>query len=96
VSDRKIFVDGSFIEWKDRETISYVDGDKSVDVWVDFEPGFFSSGRIVMLPSIDYWIVNATGEKLKITDSEKKAVITKIGEYYSAKKTKFRFCESET
>jgi hypothetical protein len=55
MSRKKTFDNGSYVEWVDRETLKYTSGDFSVLVWVDFEPGLFSGGRIIKASSIKNW-----------------------------------------
>ncbi|MBV1777376.1 hypothetical protein KSF73_16770 [Burkholderiaceae bacterium DAT-1] len=38
---------GGFVEWVDRETVRYSGPKGEMLVWVDYEPGFFSRGRII-------------------------------------------------
>ena len=76
------FPDGSKVEWVDRETLRYSEDPKSVLIWVDFEPGFFSRGRIIKASSIQQWESVDTQEASTITNEKRTDIIEKIKKYY--------------
>jgi hypothetical protein len=82
------FPDGSSVAWVDRETLKYSDGSHSVLVWVDFEPGFFSKGRIIKASSIQEW--ESAGDGVKITEDKKTEIINKVTKYYEQNKIQYR------
>ena len=50
------FSDGSWVEYVDRETIKYREGDYSVLVWVDyFKTRFLCYGRAINIDAIEVW-----------------------------------------
>ena len=69
MSKIKSFDDGSLIEWVDKETLKYSEGEFSVLIWVDFEPGFFSGGRIIKSSSILTWDKKPSERSEMIDDS---------------------------
>ncbi len=81
--EKKIdFEDGSSVEWMDKETVKYSRSGKNALVWVDYEPGFFSSGRIIRSGEILGW-QNDNGETISSIDpEEKKQIVDKIVAYY--------------
>lgn len=78
------FDDGSRITWKDRETLLYEEPGYAALLWVDYEPGFFSRGRILRAESLDRWHVCPKGSGECISP-EKKAQITKRVQQYFGK-----------
>ena len=85
------FEDGSLIEWEDRETIRYIEGRYSALIWVDFEPGFFSRGRIIRTSSIDEWELSPDEVDKKISASKKMEIINKIEQLYKKQNGKYVF-----
>ncbi|GLI34002.1 hypothetical protein [Desulforhabdus amnigena] len=90
MSRKKTFDDGSYVEWVDRETLKYTSGDFSVLVWVDFEPGLFSGGRIIKASSIKNWDAKPAGSPATIDEDIKQDIINKIQQYYKSFKKKYR------
>jgi hypothetical protein len=90
MSKAKLFEDGSSVEWVDKETLKYIRGKFSVLVWVDFEPGFFSTGRIVKSSSIEKWKTSPEGVTDEIDDASRNEIINKIKLYYKSMNTKCR------
>jgi hypothetical protein len=84
MSIKKIFSDGSCVEWIDRETLKYSKESFSVLVWVDFEPGFFSGGRIIRTSSIKEWDTKPEGTTGLIHKVTKQNIINRIQEYYKS------------
>ena len=78
----ELFDDGSSIEWVDKETLRYMEGDLSALIWVDFETGLFSSGRIIKSSTLSHW-EQADGKDLEPIDGLKKQeIIKKAKKYY--------------
>lgn len=76
---KKKFDDGSYINWKSKESVMYVDGEFSVEVWVDyFRSGFFSTGRIIKYPSVMKWSTRPTGYSEIINNEKRDEIIEKI------------------
>lgn len=90
MSKMKLFGDGCSVEWIDRETLKYSKGEFSLFVWVDFEPGFFSSGMIIKSTSIVTWDSFPEGSSNLIDENEKVEIIGKIQEYYKSNRNKCR------
>jgi hypothetical protein len=84
------FTDGSSIEWVDKETLRYSDGSHTVMVWVDFEPGFFSKGRIIKASSILKWDSCPSNEPAEISDETRSQIIGKVTDYYKRHKVPCR------
>ena len=82
------FDDGSFVVWEDKETLRYTDCNYSALIWVDFEPGIFSSGRIIKASSIENWEEHPENTDSKISENIKKKIIENIKEYYRQNKIK--------
>jgi hypothetical protein len=82
MGSKKIFEDGSCLEWIDKETLLYSEIGKSISIWVDFEPGWSKSGRIINTDSIEYWDELAGVEKSKIDPYKKQEIIDKVALYY--------------
>lgn len=87
---KKTFDDGSSVEWVDKETVRYSEGEFSVLIWVDFEPGFWSSGRVIRSSSIKNWSATPTGCSATIDAEKKREIIDKIQRYYGSLKKKCR------
>ena len=81
---------GALIEWVDKETIRYTKNGFSVDIWVDFEEGFFKRGRILKSESIVLWEKTPNECTTQISDLEKLELISSVNEYYDNFKIKFR------
>lgn len=87
---KHICKNGALIEWIDKETIRYTKNGFSVDIWVDFEEGFFKRGRVLKSESIAC-LGNTPNEcTTKISDLEKLELISAVNEYYDNFKVKFR------
>lgn len=87
MSNKKIFKDGSFLEWVDKETLRYVEGGFNVLVWVDyFEEGLFSNGRVIKASSLVKWDSKPQNYSETIDELKKNEIINKIKEYYLNKK----------
>ena len=73
---------GSTITWVDRETLRYSINGYFVLIWVDYEPGFFNSGRIIKMKSIIKWTSKPINSPDLITDEQKQKIINEIKQYY--------------
>ena len=91
MATQKSFADSSSLVWKDRETLSYLENGRSLDIWVDVESGLFNSGRVVDLTLIKFWNSTPSGEPVELTDMEKKDIKEKIIQYYEEFRKKVRF-----
>lgn len=87
---KKVFDDGSVVEWVDKETLRYTNGSFSVLVWVDFEPGFFSTGRIIKASSIKKWDTFPNGDIETVNDMQKRDIIERIQKYYESRNRRSR------
>ena len=74
--------DGSSVEWVDKETLKYVEGDFSLLIWVDFEPGFFSNGKVIKASSMKTWNTTPKDGNKIIDDKKRQEIIEKIQQYY--------------
>jgi N-formylglutamate amidohydrolase len=75
----KVFSDKSFVEWVNRETIRYCEGDFSLIIVADFDAGFFSNTRVIKSSSI------------KVSNENKKEeIIDKIRQYFKKYHKKIR------
>ena len=74
--------DGSSIEWVDKETLRYTESNFSVLIWVDFEPGFFNSGRVIKSSSLATWESKPEGYSSTIEANKKQEILTKVQQYY--------------
>lgn len=84
---------GATISWVDRETLRYSINGCSVLVWVDYEPGFFNSGRIIKSRSLVRWDEKPDHECELINEDQKQKIINEIKQYYRAQK---KACRAET
>ncbi|MEQ1486360.1 hypothetical protein [Methyloglobulus sp.] len=76
---KKKFDDGSYIKWASKETIMYVDGEFSVEVWGDyFRSGSFSTGRIIKYPSVMKWSARPESYSEIISNEKRNEIIEKI------------------
>lgn len=78
----KKFDDKSSLSWKDKETLEYAERDYTLLVWVDFMPGFFSSGRVLKLDSLCKWTSSPKGSEALISNEKKEEIIGKVISYY--------------
>jgi hypothetical protein len=78
------------VVWIDRETYAYVVGGEKVLVWVDYEPGLFSRGRVIHSESIDSW-VSSNGDAVRLVSEQERATIVEaISAHLQANKSKVR------
>ena len=90
MSKSHLFDDGSTIDWVDKETLRYSENGYSVSIWVDFEEGFFNSGRIIKSSSISRWNSYPEGHSEAIDANKKQEIIMKVQQYYHSKNRKSR------
>ena len=90
MSKKQTFEDGSSVEWVDRETVKYTENGFSTLVWVDFAPGFFSGGRVIISSHIIKWRSWPAGSSELIDENKKREIIEKIKKYFGKK------CREET
>jgi hypothetical protein len=74
--------DGSRLVWKDRETLCYEDAGRLALIWVDYEPGFFSRGRVIHMSSLERWHQTPQGADEAISDEKKGQIIAKVRQYF--------------
>ena len=82
------FEDGSAIEWVDRETLRYSEGEFSLLIWVDFGPGFFSRSRVLDVSRLKTWTTKPATTSPSLTDADRERVLRKVADYYRAHRTK--------
>jgi hypothetical protein len=89
---RNVFMldDGSSIQWVDKESLAYKENGFEVTVWVDFEPGFFSRGRILKLSSLGSWSKWPDTGSNVIGREKRDEIIEKVKKYYSAQNKPLR------
>ena len=88
---KKLFNDGSSIEWVDKETLKYSEKEFSVLIWVDYyKIGFFKYGRVIKASSIEKWNTEAESSIELISANKKNEIIKKIQLYYESLNTKYR------
>ena len=78
------FSDGTTLEWIDRETIRYTEGQSYVDIWVDFAPGFFSKGRVLRKSSLEQWTETPDSTSSQFDSKKLAEIIDKVQQYYDA------------
>jgi hypothetical protein len=71
------------IEWVDRETVAYRSGGLSVLIWVDYEAGLLSRGRVIHSESIDQWVDTASVPVRPVSPSERESIIAAVQQYYA-------------
>ena len=67
----------------DRETVAYRSGGLTVLIWVDFEPGFFSRGRVIHTDSIERWLDSGSNEVRPVTEAERDTIISAVQLHYA-------------
>ncbi len=71
------------IDWVDRETLAYRSDRLTVLVWVDFEAGFFSRGRVVHTDSIKEWVDDSNSVVRPVSAEERNAITAAIKSHYA-------------
>lgn len=71
------------IDWIDRETLAYRSDGLSVLVWVDFEAGFFSRGRVVHEDSIKDWLDEIGSVVRPVAPEERNLIIAAVMSHYA-------------
>lgn len=82
--------DGSSLEWVDKETLKYTEGRFTVLIWVDFEAGFFSGGRIIKYSSLASWNTKPEGCSSAIEEKKKREILMKVQQYYRSQNKECR------
>ena len=75
---------GATVEWVDRETVRYTDNGNSTLVWVDYEPGFFSSGRVLRTESISKWQAHPSGTVAEIDAASRQRIEAAVIAYFNS------------
>lgn len=78
------------IEWIDRETYAYVVGDEKAHVWVDYELGLLSSGRIIHIDSIQSWVSNDGTPIRPVTEDERITISSAVVEHLQKENHPYR------
>ena len=94
MSKKFLLDDGSVLEWINRECLRYTENGFSVLIWVDYEAGFFNSGRILKLSSLAAWNSKPEGSVSTIEAKKKQEIIAKVQQYYQSDNIKCRIEES--
>lgn len=84
------FSDGSAIEWVDKESLKYLENCFQIVVWVDFESGFFSQGRVIKASSITHWNISPIGCSDVVDNDKRDEILNKLEHYYRFFNTKIR------
>lgn len=71
------------IDWVDRETLAYCTEGFSVLVWVDYEEGLFSRGRVIHADSIQHWLDADETSVRAVSDDERESIIEAIQKHYA-------------
>ena len=71
------------IDWIDRETLAYRSSGLTALVWVDFEPGLISRGRVIHTDSIKRWVDSGSNEVRPVTEAERDAIISAVQLHYA-------------
>jgi hypothetical protein len=80
------FTDDSCVEFVDRETVKYREGDYSVLVWVDYyKVRFLSYGRVVNIDRVEKWDTFPDGATPNIDSIKRNEIFTKIESYCKSK-----------
>jgi hypothetical protein len=87
------FEDGVTVEWANREAVRYSKNGYSAIVWCDFESGFFSRGRVIMLASIEFWESHPPNTSPKITHVERERIVSYVQRYFDMQRIPIRKSE---
>jgi len=71
------------IDWMDRETLVYRTSALSVLVWVDYEEGLFSGGRVIHADSSRQWLDTEFKLVRAVTQDEREAIVAAIQKHYA-------------
>lgn len=71
------------IDWVDRETLAYRAEGLSVLVWVDYEEGLLSRGRVIHTDSIQHWLDADSKVVRTVTEDERGSIIAAIQKHYA-------------
>jgi hypothetical protein len=78
------------IDWIDRDTIAYRSRGLTVFVWVDFERGLFSRGRVLHTDSIKWWVDSESNDVRAVTEIERDAILSAIQLHYARERRSCR------
>lgn len=81
----QVFEDGSSIEWIDRETLRYGEGNFAVLIWVDVEPGLFNTGRIIRKSSLHEWTETPPAATQTIDVVTRSRIVARAEQYFQAR-----------
>ena len=70
------------IDWVDRETLACQVGSLTVLVWVDFEPGLLSKGRVIHQDSVRDWLDSDSQPMRPVTSAERHAIVAAVQQHY--------------
>ena len=71
------------IDWIDRETLAYRAGGLTALVWVDFETGLLSTGRVIHEDSVRDWLGQDLQPVRPVTSAERIAIMAAVQQHYS-------------
>jgi hypothetical protein len=71
------------IDWVDRETLAYRSQGLTVLVWVDFDSGIFSRGRVVHTDSIKEWLDEGWSVVRPVSPKERDMVVAAVISHYA-------------
>ena len=81
---------GYRIDWVDRETLAFRSGRLTALIWVDFEPRFFSRGRILHTDSITQWVDSKSQYIREVTQAERDFIISAVQSHYARERRSCR------
>ena len=84
-ADKVAFDDGSSIEWVNRESLRYIEPGYVALLWVDYEPGFFNRGRVLMMESLRRWHEAPANDAFEISSAKREEIVEKVRKYYGSR-----------
>ncbi len=82
------FEDGSYVEWLDREEVIYVEGQRSMEITLYYESGFFGSGRV--LPTAENFRWNPPHDAEDVTEAKRSEIFEKVAAYCKKNRMRLR------
>ena len=70
------------LDWIDRETLAYRSAGLTALVWVDFEPGLLSKGRVIHEESVRDWLGPDWQPVRPVTSVERHAIVAAVEQHY--------------
>ena len=70
------------IDWIDRETLAYRAEGLTALVWVDFESGLLSKGRVIHEDSVRDWLGPDSQPVRPVSSAERSAIIAAVEQHY--------------